>query len=93
MIEEAAAVACILREPDLADMLGVPDLSLFSPPAPIPQVQPEPVEVVEIPDSPPRISAPPSGVPIDYRRAYEDLRQWLRGHVTQFHFWAETVGT
>jgi len=31
MIEEAATVACILREPDLADMLQVPDLSLFSP--------------------------------------------------------------
>jgi len=53
MIEEAATVACIPREPDFADMLGVPDLSLFSPPAPIPQVKPEPVEVVEIPDSPP----------------------------------------
>jgi len=34
---------CILREPDLADMLQVPDLSLFSPPAPIPEVKPEPV--------------------------------------------------
>jgi len=39
MIEEAATVACILREPDLVDMLQVPDLSLFSPPAPIPDTR------------------------------------------------------
>jgi len=93
MIEEAATVACILREPDLADMLQVPDLSLFSPPAPIPEVKPEPVDVVVIPDSPPRASAPLPDVPIDYRRAYEELRQRTMGYVTQLRIWAETVGT
>jgi len=93
MIEEAATVACILREPDLADMLQVPNLALFSPPARIPEVKPEPVDVIEIPDSPPRARAPPSDAPIDYRRAYEDLRQRLRGYVTQLKFWAETVRT
>ena len=93
MIEEAATVACILQEPDLADMLHVPDLSLFSPPAPAPQVKQEPVEVIEIPDSPPRVNPPTSDAPIDYRRAYEDLRQRFQGHIAQLHFWAETVGT
>jgi len=93
MIEEAATVACILREPDLVDMLQVPDLSLFSPPAPIPEVKPEPVDVVVIPDSPPRASAPPPDVPIDYRWAYEELRQRTMGYVTQLRIWAETVGT
>jgi len=93
MIEEAATVACILREPDQADMLQVPDLSLFSPPAPTPEVKPEPVDVVVIPDSPPGANAPPPDVPIDYRKAYEDLRQRTMGYVTQLRFWAETVGT
>ena len=46
MIEEAATVACILREPDLADMLQVPNLALFSPPARIPEVKPEPVDEI-----------------------------------------------
>jgi len=84
MLEEAATVACILKEPDLADILQVPDLSLLSPPVPTPKVEPEPADVVIIPDSPPRDSTPPPATPIDYRRAYEDL--CLR-------FWAETVGT
>jgi len=90
MIEEAATVACILREPVLADMLQVPDLSLFSPPAP--QVKQEPVEVIEIPDSPPRVKPLTTDAPIDYRRAYEDLQQRVQGHIAQLHFWAQTVG-
>ena len=92
MIEEAATVACILREPDLADILQVPDLSLFSPSAPAPQVKQEPVEVIEIPDTPPRARPPPTEAPIDYRRAYEDLQQRMQGHIAQLHFWAQTVG-
>jgi len=86
MLEEAATVACILQEPDLADMLQGPGMSLFSPPAPPSQVKAEPVEVVEIPDTPPRETL------IDYRQAYEELRQHFRGHMTQLHFWAEIVG-
>ena len=86
MLEEAATVACILQEPDLADMLQGPGMSLFSPPAPPSQVKTEPVEVVEITDTPPRET------PIDYRQAYEELRQHFRGHMTQLHFWAEIVG-
>jgi len=92
MIEEAATVACILREPDLADILQVPDLSLFSPSAPVPQVKQEPVEVIEVPDTPPRVRPPPTEAPIDYRRAYEDLQQRMQGHMAQLHFWAQTVG-
>ena len=30
--------------------------------------------------------------PIDYKKAYEDLQQRFRGHMTQLHFWAEIVG-
>jgi len=93
MLEEAATVACILKEPDLADILQVPDLSLLSPPVPTPKVEPEPADVVVIPDSPPRASTPPPDMLIDYRRAYEDLRLRIRGYVTQMRFWAETVGT
>ena len=85
-------MACILREPDLADMLQVPDLSLFSPPAPAPQVKQEPVEVIEIRDSPPRVKPLTTDAPIDYRRAYEDLQQRVQGHIAQLHFWAQTVG-
>jgi len=92
MIEEAATVACILQKPDLVDMLQGPGMSIFSPPAPASQVKPEPVEVVEIPDTPPRVCASPAEAPIDYRQAYEDLRQRFRGHTTQLHFWAEIVG-
>ena len=92
MIEEAATVACIRREPDLADILQVPDLSLFSPLAPAPQVKQEPVEVIEIPDTPRRARPPPTEAPIDYRRAYEDLQQRMQGHIAQLHFWAQTVG-
>ena len=92
MIEEAATVACILREPDLADILQVPDLSLFSPSAPVPQVKQEPVEIIEVPDTPPRARPPPTEAPIDYRRAYEDLQQRMQGHMAQLHFWAQTVG-
>ena len=92
MIEEAATVACILQEPDLADMLQVPDLSLFSPPAPTSQVKQEPVEVIEVPDSPPQGKLPTTDAPIDYRRAYEDLQQRVQGHIAQLHFWAQTVG-
>ena len=93
MLEEAATVACILKEPDLADILQVPDLSLLSPPVPTPKAEPEPVDVVIIPDSPPRASTPPSATPIDYQRAYEDLCLRVRGYITQMRFWAETVGT
>jgi len=93
MLEEAATVACILKEPDLVDILQVPDLSLLSPPVPTPKVEPEPADVVIIPDSPPRARTPPPDTPIDYRRAYEDLRLRMRGYVTQMRFWAETVET
>jgi len=92
MLEEAATVACILQEPDLADILQVPDLSLFSPEVPAPLVKPEPVEVIEIPDSPPPVRPPPTEAPIDYRRAYEDLQRRMQGHMAQMHFWALTVG-
>jgi len=92
MLEEAATVACILQEPDLADILQVPDLSLFSPEVPIPLVKPEPIEVVEIPDSPPPVRPPPTEAPIDYRRAYEELQRRMQGHMAQMHFWAQTVG-
>jgi len=93
MIEEAATVSLILREPELADILQVPDLSLLSPPIPIREVKSEPVDVVVIPDSPPGASAPPPDASFDYRKAYEELRQHTMGYVTQLHFWAETVGT
>ena len=92
MIEEAATVACILREPDLADILQVPDLSLFSPSVPVPPVKQEPVEIIEVPNSPPRVRPPPTEAPIDYRRAYEDLQRRMQGHMAQMHFWAQTVG-
>jgi len=82
MIEEAATVSLILTEPDLTDMLQVPDLSLFSPPIPIREVKSEPVDIVEIPDSPPRASVPPPDAPFDYRKAYEELRQHTMGYVT-----------
>jgi len=91
ILEEAATVARILQGPELTDMLQSP-MSAFSPPAPVPQVKPEPVEVVEIPDSPPRKCTSPVGAPIDYKKAYEDLQQRFRGHMTQLHFWAEIVG-
>jgi len=91
ILEEAATVARILQGPELSDMLQSP-MSAFSPPAPMPQVKPEPVEVVEIPDSPPRKCTSPVGAPIDYKKAYEDLQQRFRGHMTQLHFWAEIVG-
>jgi len=93
MIEEAATVSLILTEPDLTDILQVPDLSLFSPPIPTREVKSEPVDIVEILDSPPRASVPPPDAPFDYRKAYEELRQHTMGYVTQLHFWAETVGT
>jgi len=93
MIGEAATVSLILTEPDLTDILQVPDLSLFLPPIPIREVKSEPVDIVEIPDSPPRASVPLPDAPFDYRKAYEELRQHTMGYVTQLHFWAETVGT
>ena len=73
MIVEAATVSFILTEPDLTDILQVPDLSLFSPPIPTRGVKSEPVDIVEIPDSPPRASVPPLDAPFDYRKAYEEL--------------------
>jgi len=91
ILEEAATVARILQGPDLTDMLQSP-MSAFSPPTVVPQVEPEPEEVVEIPDSPPRKCTSPVGAPIDYKKAYEDLQQRFRGHMTQLHFWAEIVG-
>jgi len=81
----------ILQEPGLTDILQRP-VSAFSPPTSVPQVKPEPEEVVEIPDSPPRKCTSPVLAPIDYKKAYEDLQQRFRGHMTQLHFWAEIVG-
>jgi len=91
ILEEAATVARILQGSELTDMLQSP-MSAFSPPPAVPQVKPEPEEVVEIPDSPPRKCTSPVGAPIDYKKAYEDLQQRFRGHMTQLHFWAEIVG-
>jgi len=91
ILEEAATVARILQGPELSDMLQSP-MSAFSPPVPVPQIKPEPVEVVEIPDSPPRKCTSPVGAPIDYKRAYEELQTRFKGHMTQLHFWAEIVG-
>jgi len=91
ILEEAATVARILQGPELTDMLQSP-VSAFSPPAFISPIKPEPVEVVEIPDSPPRKCTSPVGAPIDYKRAYEDLQSRFKGHMTQLHFWAEIVG-
>jgi len=91
ILEEAATVARILQGPELTDMLQSP-VSAFSPPTVVPQVKSEPEEVIEIPDSPPRKCASPVGAPIDYKRAYEDLQQRFKGHMTQLHFWAEIVG-
>jgi len=91
MIEEAATAARILQEPELADILHVPDLSLFSPPVPVPSLKPEPEEVIEVPDSPPPVRPPPIEAPVDYRRAYEELQRRMQGHLEQMHFWAQTV--
>ena len=91
ILEEAATVSRILQGPELSDILQSP-LSAFSPPTVVPQVKSEPDEVIEVPDSPPRKCASPVGAPIDYKRAYEDLQQRFRGHMTQLHFWAEIVG-
>jgi len=85
ILEEAATVARILQGPELSDMLQSP-MSAFSPPVLAPQIKPEPVEVVEIPDSPPRNCTSPVGAPIDYRRAYEELQTRFKGHMTQLHF-------
>ena len=107
MLEEAATAARILQEPELADILQVPSLSLFSPPmpaqpmpaspipappTPAPPVKPEPEDVVVIPDSPPPVRPPTTEAPVDYRRAYEDLQRRMQGHLEQMHFWAQTVG-
>ena len=91
ILEEAVTMSRILQEPGLTDILQRP-VSAFSPPTSVPQVKPEPEEVVEIPDSPPRKCTSPVGAPIDYKKAYEDLQQRFRGHMTQLHFWAEIVG-
>ena len=91
ILQEAATVARILQGPELSDMLQSP-MSAFSPPVPVPQIKPEPVEVVEIPDSPPRKCTSPVGAPIDYKRAYEELQTRFKGHMTQLHFWAKIVG-
>ena len=91
ILEEAVTVARILQEPELSDILRSP-MSAFSPPTVVPQVKPEPVEVVEILDSPPRKCMSPVGAPIDYKRAYEELQNRCKGHMTQLHFWAEIVG-
>ena len=50
ILEEAVTVARILQAPELSDILQSP-MSAFSPPTVVPQVKPEPVEVVEIPDT------------------------------------------
>jgi len=91
IVEEAATVARILQGSELSDMLQSP-MSAFSLPVPVPQIKPEPVEVVEIPDSPPRKCTSPVGAPIDYKRAYEELQTRFKGHMTQLYFWAEIVG-
>ena len=91
ILEEAATVARILQGPELSDILQSP-ISAFSPSTVVPQVKPEPVEVVEILDSPPRKCTSPVGAPIDYKRAYEELQNRFKGHMTQLHFWAEIVG-
>jgi len=91
ILEEAATVARIIQGPELSDMLQSP-VSAFSPPTFVSPIKPEPVEVVEIPDSPPRKCASPVGAPIDYKRAYEELQNRFKGHMTQLHFWAEIVG-
>jgi len=91
ILEEAATVARILQGSELSDMLQSP-MSAFSPPVLVPQIKPEPVEVVEIPDSPPRKCTSPVGAPIDYKKAYEELQTRFKGHMTQLHFWAEIVG-
>ena len=107
MIEEAATAARIIQEPELADILHVPNLSLFSPPmpappmpaspvpappVPAPPVKQEPEEIIEVPDSPPPVRPPPIEAPVDYRRAYEELQRRMQGHLEQMHFWAQTVG-
>ena len=92
MIEEAATAARILQEPELSDILNVPELSLFSPAMPAPPVKPEPEEVIVVPDSPPPVRPPPIEAPVDYRRAYEELQRRMQGHLEQMHFWAQTVG-
>jgi len=91
ILAEAATVSRILQEPGLADILQRP-VSAFSPPTSVPQIKSEPEEVIEIPDSPPRKCTSPVGAPTDYKKAYEDLQQRFRGHMTQLHFWAEIVG-
>ena len=91
ILAEAVTVSRILQEPGLADILQSP-VSAFSPPSSAPQVKLEPAEIIEILDSPPRKCASPGGAPIDYRKAYEDLQQRFKGHMTQLHFWAEIVG-
>jgi len=91
ILEEAATVARILQGSELTDMLQSP-MSAFSPPTSVPQVKSEPEEVIEIPDSPPRKCTSPVGAPIDYKKAYEEIQQRFRGHITQLHFWAEIVG-
>jgi len=91
ILAEAVTVSRILQEPGLADILQRP-VSAFSPPSSAPQVKSEPAELIEIPDSPPRKCTSPVGAPIDYKKAYEDLQQRFRGHMTQLHFWAEIVG-
>ena len=91
ILAEAVTVSRILQEPGLADILQSP-VSAFTPPSSAPQVKLEPEEIIEIPDSPPRKCASPVGAPIDYKRAYEDLQQRFKGHMTQLHFWAEIVG-
>jgi len=91
ILEEAATVARIIQGPELSDMLQSP-VSAFSPPVLVPPIKPEPAEVVEIPDSPPRKCTSPVGAPINYKRAYEELQTRFKGHMTQLHFWAEIVG-
>jgi len=49
MLEEAATAARILQEPELADILQVPSLSLFSPPMP---AQPMPASPIPAPPTP-----------------------------------------
>ena len=57
MIEEAATAARILQEPELSDILNVPELSLFSPPMPVPPMSVPPTPAPPTPAS--SVPAPP----------------------------------
>ena len=57
MLEEAATAARIIQEPELADILQVPSLSLFSPPMPAPPMPAPPMSASPMP-APPMLAPP-----------------------------------